>query len=90
MQSHPDVLDSRDLLRHSLLGSVGFHAAVVALITAYYAAGGGSTTERWGDVKSLGGGSVGITPVDRIPLVRARRTPEPGGQRHRIAGTRAA
>ena len=68
MQTHPDILDERDPLKHSLVGSVGMHAAIAGLIAAYYAAGGASRVERWGDPKSLGGGAVAITPVARIPL----------------------
>ena len=68
MQTHPDILDEREPLSQSLLGSIGLHAAIVALTALYYWTGGASRVERWGDPKSLGGGAVGITPVDKIPL----------------------
>jgi TonB family protein len=68
MPWHPDILDERDPLKQSLLGSIGLHAGIVVLVSAYYWAGGASRTERWGDPNSLGGGAVGITPVDKIPL----------------------
>jgi TonB family protein len=47
---------------------VAAHAGIVALAFAYMAIHGSSQVERWGDPKSLGGGAVGITPVQRIPL----------------------
>jgi TonB family protein len=68
MQFHPDILDERDPLKRSLFGSVGLHAGIALLATGYYWMGVGSTTSRWGDPNSLGGGAVGITPVDKIPL----------------------
>jgi periplasmic protein TonB len=68
MPWHPDILDERDPLKRSLLGSIGLHAGIFALAAAYYWTGGLSRTERWGDPNSLGGGAVGITPVDKIPL----------------------
>jgi periplasmic protein TonB len=64
---HPDVLDQPEPLSRSLLSSVGLHGGVVALVLVYSAVQG-SRVERWGDPKSLGGGAVGITPVDKIPL----------------------
>jgi periplasmic protein TonB len=68
MPSHPDILDERDPLRGSFFGSVGLHVGIVAVAAAYYWAAGASRSERWGDPNSLGGGTVGITPVDKIPL----------------------
>jgi TonB family protein len=68
MASHPDILDEQERLHIPLLGSVALHTGIAALILAYYALGGGSRVERWGDPLSLGGGAVGITPVDKIPL----------------------
>jgi TonB family protein len=68
MPTHPDILDERDPLSHGLFGSLGFHAGIAVLIGAYYWTGGSSRVERWGDPQSLGGGAVGITPVNRIPL----------------------
>src|SRR5262245_56662769 len=68
MQFHPDILDEHDPLRRSLLGSVGLHAGIALLATGYYWMGIGSSISRWGDPNSLGGGAVGITPVDKVPL----------------------
>lgn len=68
MPTHSDILDEREPLRHSLLGSIGLHAGIVALTAVYYWTGSASRVERWGDPMSLGGGAVGITPVDKIPL----------------------
>lgn len=62
-----DILDERESLRNPLFGSLAFHAGIVALSIAFVAIRG-SQVERWGDPKSLGGGAVGITPVERIPL----------------------
>lgn len=67
MSQHVDILDERESLRSSYLSSVGFHLAIVAVCVLYIKFGN-STVERWGDPKSLGGGVVGITPVDRIPI----------------------
>jgi TonB family protein len=77
MQTHPDILDKREPVAPSLLGSIGLHAGIVALTAAYYWSGAGSSTERWGDPSSLGGGAVGITPVDRIPLVQGQGRENP-------------
>src|SRR5262245_19085479 len=68
MQFHPDILDEHDPLKRSLVGSIGLHAGLALLATGYYWMGLGSSTSRWGDPTSLGGGAVGITPVDKIPL----------------------
>jgi periplasmic protein TonB len=68
MPWHPDILDERERLKHPFFGSVGLHVGIVALTAAYYWAAGAGRTERWGDPNSLGGGAVGITPVDKIPL----------------------
>jgi len=64
---HVDVLDEREQLGVPLLTSLGLHAAIFTglLVTGYIAR---SAMEQWGDPKSLGGGSVGITPVSKIPL----------------------
>ena len=64
---HADVLDERESLRRSLLSALGLHAGVVvAIVGATWAAS--QTPTQWGDPNSLGGGAVGITPVERIPI----------------------
>lgn len=66
MAAHPDILDEHERLRNPLVGSFALHAGLVALVMVWGIVGG--NVERWGDPQSLGGGSVGITPVERIPL----------------------
>jgi protein TonB len=65
--AHADILDRRESLGVPLAGSVMLHAAVVASLAGY-----GWVMSRpadsFGDPNSLGGGSVEITPVSRIPL----------------------
>jgi TonB family protein len=68
MAQRVDILDERDSLRNSLFGSLVFHAAIGALAFLYATLGGFSRVEKWGDPNSLGGGAVGITPVERIPI----------------------
>jgi protein TonB len=63
-----DILDERESLRNPLFGSVAFHAGIAAIAFLYITIHGSSSVERWGDPKSLGGGAVGITPVERIPI----------------------
>lgn len=66
---HRDILDDPEPLKRSLLASVSLHAGVVAAIVgAGWVASG--RAEQWGDPKSLGGGTVGITAVSSIPLPR--------------------
>ena len=62
-----DVLDEQERLSGPLLVSLALHGAIFAglVVTGYIAK---SAVEQWGDPKSLGGGSVGITPVAKIPL----------------------
>jgi periplasmic protein TonB len=73
-----DVLDEREGLGFPLLTSLGLHGAIFAglLVSGYIAK---SAIEQWGDPKSLGGGSVGITPVAKIPL------PSRAGVENRVA-----
>ena len=64
---HPDILDEPERLRKAFAGAVALHAAIAVTVAL---AGWASDREvaQWGDPKSLGGGSVGITAVDKIPL----------------------
>lgn len=67
MSQHADILDERESLRSPFFGSLVVHAGVIAL-PFLFAFMRGSTVEHWGDPNSLGGGAVGITPVERIPI----------------------
>lgn len=64
---HPDILDEQEQLRTSFWSSLAFHGGIAAIVGFWGALGLGSV-EHWGDPTSLGGGAVGITPVNRIPL----------------------
>jgi periplasmic protein TonB len=66
MSQHADILDERESLRNPLFVSILLHAGIVVLAVAYAAVS--PKIERWGDPQSLGGGAVGITPVERIPV----------------------
>jgi hypothetical protein len=72
MAQHIDNLGEQESFRTPLTGSVALHVGIVALAFAYTVFRGSSTVERWGDPKSLGGGAVGITAVERIPLPSRR------------------
>lgn len=67
MSQHADILDERESLRSPFFGSLIVHAGVIAL-PFLFAFMRGNTVEHWGDPNSLGGGAVGITPVERIPI----------------------
>lgn len=69
MQSHPDILDESEPIGGSVLGSLGLHLGIAAMAALYGWIGGWTQVERWGDPTSLGGGAVGITPVNKIPLI---------------------
>jgi TonB family protein len=66
MSQHADILDERESLRNPLFVSILLHAGIVVLAVVYAAVS--PKVERWGDPQSLGGGAVGITPVERIPI----------------------
>jgi protein TonB len=68
MPAHPDILDERYPIRGPVIGSIGLHVGIAALVVAWTVLRGVGGVERWGDPKSLGGGAVAITPVARIPL----------------------
>ena len=68
MPAHPDILDERESLRGPFLRSLAFHFGVVGIVAAWSIFNLNGRLEHWGDPKSLGGGTVGITPVDKIPL----------------------
>jgi protein TonB len=65
--TRPEVLDEQERMLDPLLRSLALHGLVFGL--AMYAVWFERTqTERWGDPKTLGGGSVVITPVGKIPM----------------------
>ncbi len=78
MPTHPDILDVRESLARPFAGSLAAHALVFGTV-ALYGALTGAVRERWGDPNSLGGGSVGITPVSQIPV------PSQGGLANPVA-----
>jgi protein TonB len=67
MAARHDILDRQESLRNPLLGSVGFHTALFATMLVY-AMLPHSERMPWGDPNALGGGSVTITPVSKIPI----------------------
>ena len=67
MASHIDILDERESLRKSFVGSLALHAALAGLIVAYALVGTGPRVS-WGDPTSLGGGSMSVGVVKQIPL----------------------
>ncbi len=67
MAQHVDILDQSDPLRRSLLGSMALHGGICAAVLLSTMLGA-SHRDTWGDPNSLGGGSVGINVVSKIPL----------------------
>lgn len=68
MSAHVDSLDERESLRGAFFRSIGFHAGLTGAVVLWTVFGNTGRIEKWGDPQSLGGGAVGITPVNRIPL----------------------
>src|SRR4051794_20497784 len=79
MTEHSQILDQRDSVAGPFGSSVAFHLAIAAVVVSWSLFNLSGRTEHWGDPKSLGGGAVGITPVDRIPL------PSRDGRINRVA-----
>lgn len=67
MTAHVDILDARESWRKPFLLSAALHCGLVAAI-ALAGFAGNRPREQWGSPNSLGGASVGITPVSQIPL----------------------
>ena len=67
MDGFRDILDVRESLRRPLLGSLGLHAGVAALI-ALLGVANFAKRDQWGDPNSKGGGAVGVTVVKSIPI----------------------
>jgi protein TonB len=65
--AHVDILEQQESLRKPLLFSAALHGAVV-LSLALQGVVSTRPRELWGNPNSLGGASVGITPVSQIPL----------------------
>ncbi len=78
MRAHLDILAAEDSLRKPLLVSAALHAALVAAL-ALQSIALNRPREMWGSPNSLGGSSVGITPVSQIPL------PSRGGEVNPLA-----
>jgi protein TonB len=64
---HPDILDAQESLRRPALYSLAAHIALAAALTVQSFVGS-RPREIWGSPNSLGGSSVGITPVSQVPL----------------------
>lgn len=64
---HVDILEERDSLKRPFGFSVALHLGIVAL-AAGLAATQLTQRERWGDPNALGGGAVGVTAVQSIPI----------------------
>jgi len=67
MGAHIDILEQRESLRRSLVGSIMLHISVLAAV-AVQGIVGERTREQWGHPDSLGGSAVGINAVSQIPL----------------------
>ncbi|MCW5976957.1 MAG: TonB family protein [Bryobacteraceae bacterium] len=67
MIARHDILDRPESLRNPLLGSLAAHVGLAAAVVVYGMLPA-SAVLRWGDPNSLGGGSVAVTPVSKIPL----------------------
>lgn len=65
--AHVDVLDRRESMGAPVIGSVVLHVVVVGSLAAYSWMMS-RPRDSFGDPNSLGGGSVAITPVSRIPI----------------------
>jgi protein TonB len=67
MPGRIDTLEQHESLTGSFALSAILHAGMFVLVAVYTYAGGRSGPQ-WGDPRSLGGSSVGITAVQQIPL----------------------
>jgi len=76
MPVHPDILDERAPLRRYVWYSVALHVALLATMAAS-ALISGPGRQSWGDPNSIGGGSIGITPVSRLPIPARRGLENP-------------
>jgi protein TonB len=67
MDGFREILDARESLRRPLVGSLGLHAGLAALI-AVLGVANFAKREQWGDPNSRGGGAIGVTVVKSIPI----------------------
>lgn len=67
MSPHVDILAERESLRKPLLGSLGLHAGLFALVAAT-AMVKGPARVAWGDLSGGGPGSMTVNVVNKIPL----------------------
>ena len=67
MTSQVDILAPSEPLKRPLLVSTALHVGLLAALVAQGIVAN-RPSEMWGNPNSLGGGSVGITPVSQIPL----------------------
>jgi protein TonB len=79
MPGHIDILDEQERIRGAFFGSVALHLGLAGVVALWSMGLIGNRVERWGDPNSLGGGAVGITPVNKIPL------PQNEGRINRVA-----
>ena len=75
---HVDVLEERDSLKGSFLGSLALHAGLAGFVAVFSMMNLGERVP-WGEPNALGGGAVGVTPVKSIPM------PLRGGPVNRLA-----
>jgi len=64
---HVDILEERDSLKGSFLGSLALHAGLAGMVAAMSLMSLGERVP-WGEPNALGGGAVGVTPVKSIPM----------------------
>ncbi len=69
MQAQHDILDRRDPLQRPLFFSLCLHGGIV-VAAIVYAILPIAEVVQWGDPDSIGGGSVAITPVSKIPIAQ--------------------
>ena len=73
MTARHDILDRQESIRNPLIGSAALHGAL-ALAVVIYGLLPAANVIPWGGTNALGGGSVAITPVSKIPIqLRAGR-----------------
>ena len=68
MSPHVDILEDREQLGRSLLGSVAFHLLLVGAIAGVGVVRSSSSIKLGVENPGGGIGSVAITPVNSIPL----------------------
>ncbi|MCP5109343.1 MAG: hypothetical protein GY953_00755, partial [bacterium] len=69
MTARHDILDRPDSMKNPVWGSIILHGALAASMVAWAALPMDSLIP-FGDPNSVGGGSVTITPISKIPMPR--------------------